>query len=154
MKKTILFLMGLAGLATSAMQIAVSDPRVEGDVMVVPCSVTDLSEPVTLTLQLGAAAPKEGEPTLNAVVATREVGANGAYEFRAPVTLGTKVVCRVEAADGTVSSERRLTVPDSAAYTWKPNGDGLWSDPTMWTCSANDGLRRLGYPSYGSRFDI
>ena len=154
MKKTILFLMGFAGLATSAMQIAVSDPRVEGDVMVVPCSVTDLSEPVTLTLQLGAAAPKEGEPTLNAVVATCEVDANGVCEFCTPVTLGTKIVCRVEASDGTVSSERRLTVPDSAAYTWKPNGDGLWSDPTMWTCSANDGLRRLGYPSYGSRFDI
>ena len=41
---------------------------------------------------------------------------------------------------------------DSASYTWKANETGYWSDSSKWTCSATDGLPRLGYPSNGGKF--
>lgn len=119
----------------------------------------------TLKLMVGAAAPKDGDPAdLMTVVDTMNVSAAGNYNFTwNGAVLGTKVAYKVVSeavidSTHTWTSETTLktaTVNDPAVYRWKNNATGLWSDSANWTrTSDDDGLPRLGYPSYGSQFNI
>ena len=119
----------------------------------------------TLKLMVGVAAPKDGDPAdLMTVVDTMNVSAAGNYNFTwNGALLGTKVAYKVVSdavidATHTWTSETTLktaTVNDPAAYRWKNNTTGLWSDSANWTrTSDDDGLPRLGYPSYGSQFNV
>ena len=119
----------------------------------------------TLKLMVGVAAPKDGAPAdLMTVVDTMNVSAAGNYNFTwNGALLGTKVAYKVVSdtvidSTHTWTSETTLktaTVNDPAEYRWKNNTTGLWSDSANWTlASADDGLPRLGYPSYGSQFNV
>lgn len=119
----------------------------------------------TLKLMVGVAAPKDGDPVgLMTVVDTMNVSAAGNYNFEWDgALLGTKVAYKIVSdtiidSTHTWTSETALkiaTVNDPAEYRWKSNTTGLWSDSANWTrTSADDGLPRLGYPSYGSRFNV
>ena len=118
-----------------------------------------------LKLMVGVAAPKDGDPAdLMTVVDTMNVSAAGNYNFVwNGALLGTKVAYKVVSdtvidSTHTWTSETTLktaTVNDPAEYRWKNNTTGLWSDSANWTlASADDGLPRLGYPSYGSHFNV
>ena len=112
-------------------------------------------------LAVGVAEPKDGDPALRMVgVATNTVTGAGETVFTWDgAVLGTKVafaVMNVVTANGHVqtnaSATTVITLQDSAEYFWKADESGYWSDATKWTTSVADGLPRLGYPSYGSRF--
>ena len=112
-------------------------------------------------LAVGVAEPKDGDPALRMVgVVTNTVSGAGETVFTWDgAVLGTKVafaVMNTVVANGhgqtNASATTVITLQDSAEYSWKANESGYWSDATKWTTSANDGLPRLGYPSYGSRF--
>ena len=119
----------------------------------------------TLRLMVGVAAPKDGDPAdLMTVVDTMNVSAAGNYNFVwNGALLGTKVAYKIVSdtvidSTHTWTSETTLktaTVNDPAVYRWKNNATGLWSDSANWTrTSDDDGLPRLGYPSYGSQFNV
>ena len=92
------------------------------------------------------------------------VSAAGNYNFVwNGALLGTKVAYKIVSdtvidSTHTWTSETTLktaTVNDPAVYRWKNNATGLWSDSANWTrTSDDDGLPRLGYPSYGSQFNV
>ena len=112
-------------------------------------------------LAVGVAEPKDGDPALRMVgVATNTVTGAGETVFTWDgAVLGTKVafaVMNVVTANGHVqtnaSATTVVTLQDPAEYFWNAGENGYWSDATKWTTSVNDGLPRLGYPSYGSRF--
>ena len=114
-------------------------------------------------LAVGMAEPKDGDPAaLMAGVATNTVTAGGETVFTWDgALLGTRVafaVMNVVEAGGSVqtnaSATTILTLEDPATYSWIDNGVGVWSDSSKWSSSVNDGIPRLGYPSYGSKFDI
>ena len=120
-----------------------------------------LGDTANVFLAVGMAAPKDGDPAaLMAGVATNTVTAAGDTTFTWDgALLGTKVafaVLNVVEENGAVQTNATattvLTLNDPAEYFWKAGETGYWSDSTKWTTSANDGLPRLGYPSYGSRF--
>ena len=128
----------------------------------VTATVTSLTGTGDVKLLVGVAAPKDGDPADRMqCVETRSVSATGDVAFSwAGAKLGTKVAFAVisEAAlDAThtftnTTETTTITLNDPAEYFWKANETGYWSDATKWTTSVSDGLPRLGYPSYGSRF--
>ena len=112
-------------------------------------------------LAVGVAEPKDGDPVLRmAGIATNTVTAAGETVFTWDgAVLGTKVafaLMNVVSANGHVqtnaSATTVITLQDPAEYFWKAGERGYWSDASKWTTSVDDGLPRLGYPSYGSRF--
>ena len=120
-----------------------------------------LGDSANVFLAVGMAEPKDGDPALlMAGVATNTVTGAGETVFTWDGgILGTKVafaVMNVVEANGHVqtnaSATTVITLQDPAEYFWKAGETGYWSDSAKWTTSANDGLPRLGYPSYGSRF--
>ena len=120
-----------------------------------------LGDSAKVFLAVGMAEPKDGDPAALMVgVATNTVTAAGETVFTWDGgVLGTKVafaVMNVVEAGGSVqtnaSATTVITLNDPAEYFWKAGETGYWSDSTKWTTSVNDGLPRLGYPSYGSRF--
>ena len=120
-----------------------------------------LGDSAKVFLAVGVAEPKDGDPALRMVgIATNTVTGAGETAFTWDgAILGTKVafaLMNVVEANGHVqtnaSATTVITLQDSAEYFWKAGETGYWSDSTKWTTSANDGLPRLGYPSYGSRF--
>ena len=134
-------------------------------VFTIPVVVSSLrGASAMLKLLVGEAEPKDGDPVLRmSQVDTLTINAPGSYSFIwNGATLGTKVAYKVisdAAIDATHNwtSEtvvKTVTLTDSATYKWVANAKGLWSDRANWTTSATDGLPRLGYPSYGSRFDV
>ena len=150
-----------------AADASVANDTVNGKVVfTIPVNVASVrGEAATLKLMVGVAAPKDGDPAdLMTVVDTMNVSAAGNYNFTwNGALLGTKVAYKVVSdavidATHTWTSETTLktaTVNDPAAYRWKNNTTGLWSDSANWTrTSDDDGLPRLGYPSYGSQFNV
>ena len=120
-----------------------------------------LGDSAKVFLAVGMAEPKDGDPAaLMTGVATNTVTAAGETVFTWDgALLGTKVafaVMNVVEAGGSVqtnaSATTVITLNDPAEYFWKANETGYWSDSSKWTTSVNDGLPRLGYPSYGSCF--
>ena len=120
-----------------------------------------LGDSAKVFLAVGMAEPKDGDPAALMVgVATNTVTAAGNTVFTWDgAILGTKVafaVMNVVEAGGSVqtnaSATTIITLNDPAEYFWKAGETGYWSDSTKWTTSIDDGLPRLGYPSYGSRF--
>lgn len=135
-------------------------------VFTIPVNVSSLrGGAATLRLLVGVAEPKDGDPAERlAEVATMDVSAAGDYSFTWDgAVLGTKVAYKVVSVtqideSHSFTSEtavKTATLTDTAEYRWVRNAKGLWSDKANWTrTSSDDGLPRLGYPSYGSRFNI
>ena len=120
-----------------------------------------LGDSAKVFLAVGMAEPKDGDPAaLMSGVATNTVTVAGETVFTWDgALLGTKVafaVMNIVEAGGSVqtnaSATTIITLEDPAEYFWKADEIGYWSDSSKWTTSVNDGLPRLGYPSYGSRF--
>lgn len=134
-------------------------------VFTIPVNVASVNGTATLRLMVGMAEPKDGDPAdLMAVVDTMNVSAAGSCNFVwNGAVLGTKVAYKVVSeavidSTHTWTSETALktaTLQDPSVYKWIPNAKGLWSDSGNWTrSSAADNLPRLGYPSYGSQFNV
>lgn len=116
-----------------------------------------------LKLLLYAAEQKDGDTFTLVETATKTVTAAGVFTFAWDAAkLGTKVHCQVVSdmvvdATHTISvatDEASLLLEDPADFEWKANNKGLWSDAANWTYKATDGLPRVGYPTWGSQFNI
>ena len=153
----------VSGTVTLADAITHSIASADGkNTLTVTANVTALNgDSAKVFLAVGMAAPKDGDPAaLMTGVVTNTVTATGNTVFTWDgAVLGTKLafaVMNVVASGGTASTNATSvaveTLEDPAEYYWKAGETGYWSDSTKWTTDANDGLPRLGYPSYGSRF--
>ena len=133
--------------------------------LTVTANVTSLNgDSAKVFLAVGMAEPKDGDPAaLMKGVITNTVTATGNTVFTWDgAILGTKLafaVMNVVESGGTASTNSTsttvLVLQDTMGYRWVPNAKGLWSDAENWTLTkTDDGLPRLGYPSYGSTFTI
>lgn len=126
--------------------------------LTVTANVTALNgESANVFLAVGVAEPKDGDPALRmSGVITNTVTATGSTTFVWDgAVLGTKIafaVMNVVGSTTNATATTTMTLNDTAEYFWKAGETGYWSDSTKWTTSVADGLPRLGYPSYGSRF--
>ena len=126
--------------------------------LTVTANVTALNgESANVFLAVGVAEPKDGDPALRmSGVITNTVTATGSTTFVWDgAVLGTKIAFAVMNVVGSTTNSTTvstMTLNDTAEYFWKAGETGYWSDSTKWTTSVADGLPRLGYPSYGSRF--
>ena len=153
----------VSGTVTLADSITHSIVSADGkNTLTVTADVTSLNgDSAKVFLAVGMAEPKDGDPAaLMTGVITNTVTATGDTVFVWDgALLGTKLafaVMNVVESGGTVSTNTTSvvveTLQDPAEYFWKADETGYWSDSTKWTTSVSDGLPRLGYPSYGSRF--
>lgn len=147
----------IAPLAASAVNVSITASALNGNDLSVTAEVTGAAGVVDLTLQLGAAAPKDGDPaSLMQGVATATLIGNGTHTFpNQHVVLGTKVAFNVVATDNgdsttAATAVETITATDNAGYTYNGTGTGMWSDSANWSNDARDGLDRLGYPAYAS----
>ena len=144
-----------------------TNSRTDGDGRITlsfTATVTSVSGEGEVTLLVGVAEPKHGDPAARmTAVAAQTLSSPGPVTFNwNGATLGTKVaytVISVTALDAThvmtnSTAVTTLTLEDSATYEWVANVRGAWSDSANWTTSASDGLPRLGYPSYGSKINF
>lgn len=126
--------------------------------LTVTANVTAINgENAKVFLAVGVSEPKDGDPALRMVgIITNEVTATGTTTFVWDgAVLGTKIAYAVMNVVGSTTNATALTVSkltDTAEYFWIADAEGYWSDSTKWTTSVEDGLPRLGYPSYGSKF--
>lgn len=153
----------VSGTVTLADAITHSIVSADGkNTLAVTANVTSLNgDSAKVFLAVGMAEPKDGDPAaLMTGVITNTVTATGDTVFVWDgAVLGTKLayaVMNVVESGGTASTNATSvvveTLQDPAEYFWIANETGYWSDSTKWTTSVADGLPRLGYPSYGSRF--
>ena len=153
----------VSGTVTLADAITHSIVSADGkNTLTVTANVTSLNgDSAKVFLAVGMAEPKAGDPAaLMTGVITNTVTATGDTVFVWDgALLGTKLafaVMNVVESGGTASTNATSvvveTLQDPAEYFWKADETGYWSDSTKWTTSVADGLPRLGYPSYGSRF--
>ena len=153
----------VSGTVTLADAITHSIVSADGkNTLTVTANVTSLNgDSAKVFLAVGMAEPKAGDPAaLMTGVITNTVTATGDTVFVWDgALLGTKLafaVMNVVESGGTASTNATSvvveTLQDPAEYFWKADEIGYWSDSTKWTTSVADGLPRLGYPSYGSRF--
>ena len=153
----------VSGTVTLADAITHSIVSADGkNTLTVTANVTSLNgDSAKVFLAVGMAEPKDGDPAaLMTGVITNTVTATGDTVFVWDgAVLGTKLayaVMNVVESGGTASTNTTSvvveTLQDPAEYFWKADETGDWSDSTKWTTSVSDGLPRLGYPSYGSRF--
>ena len=129
--------------------------------LTVTANVTALNgESAKVFLAVGVAEPKDGDPALRmSGVITNEVTAVGTTTFVWDgAVLGTKIayaVMNVVGSTTNATATTQQTLQDVSGYRWVPGVKGLWSDASNWTRNGtDDGLPRLGYPSYGSTFTI
>ncbi len=126
--------------------------------LTVTANVTAINgESAKVFLAVGVSEPKDGDPALRmAGIITNEVTAAGTTTFVWDgAVLGTKIAYAVMNVVGSTTNSTSVTVSklaDPAEYFWIADAEGYWSDSTKWTTSVEDGLPRLGYPSYGSKF--
>ena len=126
--------------------------------LTVTANITAINgESAKMFLAVGVSEPKDGDPTLRMVgIITNEVTAAGTTTFVWDgAVLGTKIAYAVMNVVGSTTNSTAVTVSkltDPAEYFWVADDEGYWSDSAHWTTSVSDGLPRLGYPSYGSRF--
>ena len=126
--------------------------------LTVTANVTAINgESAKVFLAVGVSEPKDGDPALRmAGIITNEVTAAGTTTFVWDgAVLGTKIAYAVMNVVGSTTNSTAVTVSkltDPAEYFWVADAEGYWSDSAHWTTSVSDGLPRLGYPSYGSRF--
>ena len=126
--------------------------------LTVTANVTAINgESAKVFLAVGVSEPKDGDPTLRmAGIITNEVTAAGTTTFVWDgAVLGTKIAYAVMNVVGSTTNSTAVTISkltDPAEYFWVADDEGYWSDNAHWTTSVSDGLPRLGYPSYGSRF--
>lgn len=126
--------------------------------LTVTANITAINgESAKVFLAVGVSEPKDGDPTLRMVgIITNEVTAAGTTTFVWDgAVLGTKIAYAVMNVVGSTTNSTAVTVSkltDPAEYFWVADDEGYWSDSAHWTTSVSDGLPRLGYPSYGSRF--
>ena len=126
--------------------------------LTVTANITAINgESAKVFLAVGVSEPKDGDPTLRMVgIITNEVTAVGTTTFVWDgAVLGTKIAYAVMNVVGSTTNATAVTVSkltDPAEYFWIAGETGYWSDSTKWTTSVGDGLPRLGYPSYGSKF--
>jgi hypothetical protein len=153
----------VSGTVTLADAIAHNMVSADGkNTLTVTANVTSLNgDSAKVFLAVGMAAPKDGDPAALMVgVVTNTVTATGDTVFVWDgALLGTKLayaVMNVVGSGGSASTNSTSvvteTLEDPAEYFWIADETGYWSDSTKWTTSVADGLPRLGYPSYGSRF--
>ena len=129
--------------------------------LTVTANVTAINgESAKVFLAVGVSEPKDGDPALRMVgIITNEVTATGTTTFVWDgAVLGTKIayaVMNVVGSTTNATATTQQTLQDVSGYRWKPGAKGLWSDASNWTRNGtDDGLPRLGYPSYGSTFTI
>lgn len=126
--------------------------------LTVTANVTAINgESAKVFLAVGVSEPKDGDPALRmSGVITNTVTATGNTTFVWDgAVLGTKIAFAVMNVVGSTTNSTAVTVSkltDPAEYFWVADDEGYWSDSTHWTTSVSDGLPRLGYPSYGSKF--
>ena len=126
--------------------------------LTVTANVTAINgESAKVFLAVGVSEPKDGDPALRmAGIITNEVTAAGTTTFVWDgAVLGTKIAYAVMNVVGSTTNSTAVTISkltDPAEYFWIAGETGYWSDSTKWTTSVGDGLPRLGYPSYGSKF--
>ena len=156
----------VSGTVTLADAITHSIVSADGkNTLTVTANVTALNgDSAKVFLAVGMAEPKDGDPAaLMKGVITNTVTATGNTVFTWDgAILGTKLafaVMNVVESGGTASTNSTsttvLVLQDTMGYRWVPNAKGLWSDAENWTLTkTDDGLPRLGYPSYGSTFTI
>ena len=122
-----------------------------------------VGESAELQLLLCSAEQKDGDSLSPVRVDAKTVTETGAFIFSwNGAKLGTRVTCRVTsevAADAShtfavSTDEASLLLEDSVAYEWVANAKGAWSDSANWICKATDGLPRVGYPTWGSQFNV
>ena len=145
------FLAALVFTSARAATLTLGDATLSGDQLTVPVTVSGLAGESSLGLYLGAAEPKDGEPSPSAAaVVSQTISSDGDYYLTYRVTLGTKIAYRAGTGSD-YSDTATMKLKDSSKYYWKANASGNWSDPGNWNPEASD-LQRLGYPSYGSQF--
>ena len=126
--------------------------------LTVTANVTAINgESAKVFLAVGVSEPKDGDPVVRMTgIVTNEVTAAGTTTFVWDgAVLGTKIAYAVMNVVGSTTNSTAVTVSklaDPAEYFWIADAEGYWSDNAHWTTSVSDGLPRLGYPSYGSRF--
>ena len=132
----------------------------EGSTLTTTASLSDFGDgTATATLYVGHAGPA-GDPTANmSAVDSATLTDNSGITLSAPnIVFGSQtayaiVVVNTQGAKAYTSSTvtNVMQVNDSGVqYIWVNNTTGAWSNPDNWTCAANDGKSRLGYPSYGN----
>ena len=148
-----------SGSVTLADDVTSSMVSADGkNTLTVTANVTAINgDSANVFLAVGVAEPKDGDPALRmSGIITNTVTATGSTTFVWDgAVLGTKIafaVMNVVGSTTNATATTTLTLNDTAEYFWKAGETGYWSDPTKWTTSVADGLPRLGYPSYGSRF--
>ena len=126
--------------------------------LTVTANVTAINgESAKVFLAVGVSEPKDCDPALRmAGIITNEVTAAGTTTFVWDgAVLGTKIAYAVMNVVGSTTNSTAVTISkltEPAEYFWIAGETGYWSDSTKWTTSVGDGLPRLGYPSYGSKF--
>ena len=98
--------LALVPVAASALTVSnLSDGSLSGNTLTVTAAVDDVAASTTVTLWLGAAAPKDGDPAnLLQAVDTQTITAGQTVTFDTHVVLGTKVAFKIAATDGTNSA--------------------------------------------------
>lgn len=122
----------------------------DGNTLSIPVTVGGGGE---VSLHFAAAEPKDGTPVPPAQAVETKTAADGeTVTFRQHVVLGKKVAYRL-VVDGDEKSGT-FEAKDAVRYQWASAVSGRWSDRYRWSFESdpNDGLERLGYPSYGAGF--
>ena len=122
----------------------------DGNTLSIPVTVSGGGE---VSLHFAAAEPKDGTPVPPAQAIETMTAADGeTVTFRQHVVLGKKVAYRL-VVDGDEKSGM-YEAKDAVRYQWASAVSGRWSDRYRWSFESdpNDGLERLGYPSYGAGF--
>ena len=147
---TLLAASALAAFGTWAASLTMGDLSMSGNTLSIPVTVSGGGD---VSLYFGSAEPKDGEPVPGAAAVETKAAADGdTVTFTQTVVLGKKIAYRL-VVEGDEKSGT-YEVADTARYQWNDSAGGRWSDATKWIfeTNPNDGLERLGYPSYGSFF--
>ena len=153
-----------APTVTTLSETIAGELNAEQTTMTVRGSVAKLvGDSATVWLLVGKAGEGFSAADNLARVASKTVNAAGEVTFDFATTFGAEnayalVVDNVLDATHSIQSQTdvgSVILPGNVEYVWKSAvAEGNWEDPANWTCTANDGIARIGYPSYGSRFRL